>query len=203
MKILVVYYSMYGNTFELAQKVVDGAKSVEGAQVDLKQVPDLLPKEVIEGDSNIQKAKDKQKEIPVISPFELADYDAIIWGTPTRFGNMCSQMKNFIDQTGSLWLKGKLENKITGVFTSTASLHGGQETTILTFLTPLIHLGMIIVGVPYSVPELLTTKTGGTPYGPTHVAGANSNLPLTNDEAKIGYAFGKRIAEITKKFTQN
>jgi NAD(P)H dehydrogenase (quinone) len=199
MKILIVYYSMYGNTFELAKKVAEGAKSVNGAQVDLKQVPDLLPKELIENDQNIKEAKNKQKDIPVISPSELADYDAIIWGTPTRFGNMCSQMKNFIDQTGGLWSQGKLENKITGVFTSTASLHGGQETTILTFLAPLIHLGMIIVGVPYSVPELLTTKSGGSPYGPAHVAGANSDLPITNDEAKIGYAFGKRIAEITKK----
>ena len=109
-------------------------------------------------------------------------------------------MKNFIDQTSSLWTKGKLENKITGVFTSTASLHGGQETTILTFFAPLIHLGMIIVGVPYSVPELISTQSGGSPYGPGHVAGANADLPLTKDESKIGYDFGKRIAEITKKF---
>jgi NAD(P)H dehydrogenase (quinone) len=202
MKILIVYYSMYGNTFELAKKVEEGAKSIDGAQVDLKQVPDLLPKELIENDPNIQKAKAIQKDIPVISPSELGDYDAIIWGTPTRYGNMCSQMKNFIDQTSSLWLKGKLEGKITGVFTSTASLHGGQETTILTFLPPLIHLGMIIVGVPYSVPELITTKSGGSPYGPAHVAGVNADIPITEDEAKIAYAFGKRIAEITKKFVE-
>lgn len=200
MKILVVYYSMYGNTFELAKTVVEGAKSVEGAQVDLKQVPDLLPEEIIEGNPSIKAAKEKQKDIPIAAVSELADYDAIIWGTPTRFGNMCSQMKNFIDQAGSIWLQGKLENKITGVFTSTGSLHGGQETTILTSLVPLIHLGMIFVGVPYSVPELSTTKAGGSPYGPAHVAGANSDLPLTDDEAKIGFAFGKRIAEVTKKF---
>lgn len=200
MKILVIYYSMYGNTFELAKTVVEGAKSIEGAEVDLKQVFDLLPKEVIEMSSNIKEAKERQKDIPFAEVSDLINYDAIIWGTPTRFGNMCSQMKNFIDQAGSIWLQGKLENKITGVFTSTGSLHGGQETTIFTFLAPLIHLGMIIVGVPYSVPELLTTQAGGSPYGPAHIAGPNSDFPLTDEEAKIGFAFGKRIAEITKKF---
>lgn len=199
MKILVVYYSMYGNTFELAKTVVEGAKSIDGAQVDLRQVPDLLPQELIDGNQAIKDAKEKQKNVPYATVAELADYDAIIWGTPTRYGNMCAQMKNFIDQTSSLWLKGELENKITGVFVSTASLHGGQETTILTFLTTLIHMGMIIVGVPYSVPELGATQAGGSPYGPGHVAGPNSNLPLTEDESKIGFAFGKRIAEIAKK----
>lgn len=201
MKILVIYYSMYGNTFELAKTIVEGAKSVEGVEVDLKQVADLLPKELIENNPDIKAAKEKQKDIPIANVSDLVSYDAIIWGTPTRFGNMCSQMKNFIDQAGHIWLEGKLEGKITGVFTSTGSLHGGQETTILTFLAPLIHLGMIFVGVPYSVPELQTTKAGGSPYGPAHVAGPNSNLPLTGDEAKIGFAFGKRIAEITKKIT--
>lgn len=200
MKILVVYYSMFGNTFELAKSIVEGAKSIENAEVDLNQVQDLLPKEVIEGNPNIKAAKEKQKDIPFANVMELENYDAIIWGTPTRYGNMCSQMKNFIDQTGPLWLKGKLENKITGVFTSTSSLHGGQETTIFTFLTTLIHMGMIFVGAPYSIPELAATKAGGSPYGPGHIAGANSDLPLTDDEAKIGYAFGKRIAEITKRF---
>lgn len=199
MKILVVYYSMYGNTFELAKTVVDGAKSVEGFEVVLKQVPELLPKELIEGNESVKAAKERQKEVPIATIPELADYDAIIWGTPTRYGNMCSQMKNFIDQTSSLWLKGQLENKITGVFVSTASLHGGQETTILSFLPPLIHLGMIIVGVPYSVPELVSTNSGGSPYGPGHIAGANADKPLTDDEAKIGFALGKRIAEFTKK----
>ncbi|OGH96711.1 MAG: NAD(P)H:quinone oxidoreductase, type IV [Candidatus Melainabacteria bacterium RIFOXYA12_FULL_32_12] len=199
MKILVIYYSMYGNTFELAKHVVKGAKSVEGAEVGIKQVPDLLPREVIEANPRIQQAKEMQKDIPVAKVQELADYDAIIWGTPTRYGNMTAQMKNFIDQTGSLWNQGKLENKVTGVFTSTSSIHGGQETTILTSMVPLFHLGMIIVGVPYSVPELLSTDRGGTPYGPSHVAGEKSDQPVTNDEAKIAFVFGKRIAEITKR----
>lgn len=199
MKVLVLYYSMFGNTFELAKHVADGAKSVEGAQVDLKQVPDLLPAELIENNERIKAAKELQKDIPVANPMELGDYDAIIWGTPTRYGNMCAQMKNFIDQTGPIWSQGKLEGKVTGVFTSTSSLHGGQETTILTTMVPLIHFGMIIVGVPYSVPELSTTEAGGTPYGPSHVAGSNSDNPLTEDEAKIGFALGKRIAEVTQK----
>lgn len=199
MKILVLYYSMYGNTFELAKSVVDGAKSVNGAEVVLKQVPDLLPMELIETNQRIKENKEKQKDIPVASVKELADYDAIIWGTPTRYGNMTSQMKNFIDQTGGLWQKGQLENKVTGVFTSTSTIHGGQESTILTFMVPLFHLGMIVAGVPYSVPELTATTEGGTPYGPSHVAGVNSDLPVTEKEAKIAFVFGKRIAEITKK----
>lgn len=202
MKILVVYYSMYGNTFELAQNVAEGARSVEGTEVSLKQVPDLLPQELIDKSSKIKEAKEKQKDIPVASPQELAEYDAIIWGTPTRYGNMASQLKNFIDQTGSLWAKGKLENKITGVFTSTSSIHGGQESTIIATIITLMHLGMIVVGVPYSTPELLTTQTGGTPYGPSHVAGGNSDRPMDEDEKAIAFAFGKRIADITRKFVQ-
>lgn len=199
MKILIVYYSMYGNTYELANYVSQGAISVEGADVVIKQVPDLLPESVIANSPEIQKAKEKQKRIPVANPLEIADYDAIIWGTPTRYGNVCAQVRNFMDQTASLWLEGKLENKVTGVFISTASIHGGQETTITSAMLPLFHLGMIVVGVPYSVPELLSTATGGTPYGPSHVAGPTSDNPITNDEAAIAKAFGKRIAEVTKK----
>lgn len=202
MKILIVYYSMYGNTFELAKNVLEGAKSVEGADVVLKQVADLLPETVIENDPKIVDAKIKQKHIPIASPLEIADYDAIIWGTPTRYGNVCAQVRNFIDQTGPLWSAGKLENKISGVFASTASLHGGQETTIVSALLPLIHMGMIVMGVPYSVPELAMTASGGTPYGPTHVAGPKSDFSITNDEAEIAKAFGKRIAEITKKMVK-
>lgn len=199
MKILIVYYSMYGNTFELANYVAQGAKSVEGADVIIKQVPDLLPQEVIEKSQGIQAAKEKQKHIPIANPLELGDYDAIIWGTPTRYGNVCAQVRNFMDQTAPLWLEGKLENKVSGVFTSTASIHGGQETTLTSAMLPLFHMGMIVVGVPYSVPELSSTTLGGTPYGPSHVAGGGSDQPITGDEAAIAKAFGKRIAEVTKK----
>jgi NAD(P)H dehydrogenase (quinone) len=200
MKILVIYYSMYGNTYELAKSVFEGAKSVEGAEVSLKTVPELMPEEIIHNNERIKKGKEIQKDVPIAQVAELEHYDAIIWGTPTRFGNMCSQLKNFIDQLGGLWIKGKLENKITGVFTSTSSIHGGQETTIISSMIPLMHLGMIIVGVPYSVPELLTTKTGGTPYGASHVAGENADLPVNEQEKNIAFAMGKRIAEITSKY---
>ncbi len=202
MKILVVYYSMYGNTFELANHVVEGAKAVEGAEVVLKQVMDLLPQSVIENDPDIKAAKEKQKHIPFAAPNELADYDAIIWGSPTRYGNVCSQLRNFIDQTGSLWLGGKLENKITGIFVSTSTLHFGQETTPMSLIPTLLHFGMIIVGVPSSVPELLSAKAGGTPYGPSHVTWGAPTSPITAEEAAIAKAFGKRIAEITKKQAQ-
>lgn len=199
MKILIVYYSMYGNTFEMANHILEGAKSIEGTDVVLKQVPDLLPEEIIKKVPGVQEAKEKQKHIPIANPLEIADYDAIIWGTPTRYGNVCAQVRNFMDQTAPLWLEGKLENKVSGVFASTASLHGGQETTITTAMLPLFHMGMIVVGVPYSVPELLSTASGGTPYGPSHVAGPKSDTPITKDEAAIAKAFGKRIAEVTKK----
>lgn len=202
MKILIVYYSMYGNTFELAKHVAEGAKSVEGAEVVIKQVPDLLPEEATKSNPKILESKEKQSHIPFVELNELADYDAIIWGTPTRYGNVCAQVRNFIDQTGSLWSQGKLENKVSGVFTSTASLHGGQETTIVSAMLPLFHLGMIVVGVPYSVSELVTTTSGGTPYGPSHVAGIKSDRAISQDESAVAKAFGKRIAEVTKKLTR-
>lgn len=199
MKVLIVYYSMFGNTLQLAKNIAEGAKMVDNAEVFVKQVPDLLPESVINNDEKIKAAKELQKDIPIASPSELADYDAIIWGFPTRYGNVCSQMRNFMDQTGALWATGKLEGKVTGVFCSTASIHGGQETTLTTAIVPLMHLGMIVVGVPYSIPEMSTTKTGGTPYGPTHVAGANSDNPISQEEAAIARAFGKRIAKIAEK----
>lgn len=203
MKILIVYYSMYGNTFELANHILEGCRSVEGAEVELKQVPDLLSEELIEKAPRIKEAKEKQKHIPLANPQEIGDYDAIIWGTPTRYGNVCAQVRNFMDQTGGLWLQGKLENKVSGVFVSTSSIHGGQETTLLSAIQPLIHMGMIVVGVPYSVPELMTTVSGGTPYGPSHIAGLKADTTITQDEAAIAKAFGKRIAEITKKIIQS
>ena len=202
MKILIVYYSMYGNTFELAKHVAEGAKSVESAEVVIKQVPDLLPEEATKNNPKILEAKEKQSHIPFVELNELVDYDAIIWGTPTRYGNVCAQVRNFIDQTGSLWSQGKLENKVSGVFTSTASLHGGQETTIVSAMLPLFHLGMIVIGVPYSVSELVTTTSGGTPYCPSHVAGIKSDRPVSQDESAIAKAFGKRIAEVTKKISR-
>lgn len=199
MKVLIVYYSMFGNTFQLAKNIAEGVEMVDNAEVFIKQVPDLLPESIINNDEKIKSAKELQKNIPIASPSEIADYDAIIWGFPTRYGNVCSQMRNFMDQTGALWATGKLEGKVTGTFCSTASIHGGQETTLTSAIVPLMHLGMIVVGVPYSVPEMSTTKTGGTPYGPTHVAGVNSDNPISQEESTIAKAFGKRVTEIAAK----
>jgi len=198
-KVLVLYYSMFGNVAEMAKAVGEGVKSVSGAELVLKQVPDLLPEKLIQENAVIRAVKDKYKEVPVASNKDLEEADAIIVGSPTRFGNMSSQMRNFWDQTGRQWGEGTLIGKPAGVFTSTASLHGGQETTLISMMFTLLHHGMLIVGVPYSVPELVTTKSGGTPYGPSHTAGPEADMPMTDDERKICFELGKRVAEITTK----
>ncbi len=198
MKILVLYYSMTGNVYRMAQLVAEGVREA-GADVDIKTVPELMPEEVIEGDEAIRKAKQAQAGVPVAEPEELADYDGIIVGTPTRFGNMASQMSNFWDQTGCLWMEGKLIDKPVGTFCSTASMHGGQETTLVANMLTFIHHGMVIVGMPYSLQELLTTQAGGTPYGPSHVSGYPPTAPITDEEAVICRALGKRVAEVAAK----
>lgn len=176
-KILVLYYSSYGHTAAMAQAVAEGAQSVAGAQVSLKRVPELMPPEVAE------KAGAKPDNTPVATPQELADYDAIIFGTPTRYGNMAAQMKNFLDQTGALWFGDKLVGKVGSVFTSTGSQHGGQESTILSTHTVLLHLGMVIVGLPYSFKGQLRMDeiTGGTPYGASTLAGEGQRQPSVNE----------------------
>jgi len=201
MKVLILYYSLFGNTLKMAQAVSQGVKSVADAEATLMRVPELMPKEIIEGNEKMKKALDAQKDVPVAKIEDLAKFDAIIFGSPTRFGNMCSQMKNFLDQTGGLWMKGALVGKPAGVFACTATIHGGQETTLVSMMMPLLHHGMIIVGVPYSVPELTTTKSGGTPYGPTAVVGAMADQPPTQIDLTIAQALGKRVAEITSKLT--
>ena len=160
-KILILYYSMYGHVETLANAIAEGVRSVENIEVNIKRVPELMSEDV----ARRVEAKLDQ-EAPVANIDELKEYDAIIFGTPTRFGNMCSQMRNFLDQTGGLWQKGELIGKIGSVFVSTGTQHGGQETTITSFHTTLFHHGMIIVGVPYSCPGLanMEENTGGTPY---------------------------------------
>ncbi|MCL5408773.1 MAG: NAD(P)H:quinone oxidoreductase [Candidatus Omnitrophica bacterium] len=197
-KVLVLYYSMYGNIFTMANEIVKGIKQVNDAEPVLKQVPDLLPEEIIQNNLAIKQAKDMQKDVPIAKVSDLRDCDGLIIGTPTRYGNMCAQVKNFLDQTGKIWEEGVLIGKPAGIFTSTATLHGGQETTIISTMIPLFHHGMIIVGVPYSVKELFTTKTGGTPYGPSHVSGLGLN-PLSEEEIYISKFLGKRVAEIAIK----
>jgi NAD(P)H dehydrogenase (quinone) len=201
MKILVVYYSMYGHVLQLARAVAEGAASVEGAEVVFRRVEEFeAVNKVIDGNEFAGQIREKQKDTPVCSLDDLREADGIIFGTPTRYGNMTAQMKQLIDSTASLWLKGEMEGKPAGVFTSTASTHGGQETTLLTMMAPLIHLGMIIVGVPYSVPGMIHTEArGGTPYGASTIAGPRGELNPTPEDLEIARVLGRRVAEITKK----
>lgn len=195
-KVLVLYYSMYGHIETLAKAIAEGAKGVDGVEVTLKRVPETMPEDVAKNAG----AKLDQ-DAPVAKPEELADYDAIIFGTPTRFGNMCGQMRNFLDQTGGLWAKGKLIGKVGSVFTSTGSQHGGQETTITSFHTTLLHQGMIIVGVPYSVPALtnMDEVTGGTPYGASTLAGTDGSRQPSENELIIARFQGEHVAKIAIK----
>jgi NAD(P)H:quinone oxidoreductase type IV len=200
MKIHVVYYSMYGHIHTMAEAVVEGARQVEGANVSLYQVAEIVPDDVLER-SGAKAARAAFDHVPLIKPEQLAEADAIIFGTPTRFGNMCAQMRNFLDQTGGLWAKGALIGKVGSVFASTGTQHGGQETTITSFHTTLLHHGMILVGVPYSEPGLtvMTEISGGTPYGATTLAGADGSRRPSENELQLARAQGRRVAEIAKK----
>lgn len=200
MKVKVIFYSMYGHIYRMAEAVAAGAREVEGAGVELLQVPELVPEEVLEK-SGAQTAREAFAHIPVAKPADLADTDAIIFGVPTRFGNMCAQMRNFLDQTGGLWAKNALVGKVGSVFTSSGTQHGGQETTIISFHITLLHLGMIIVGLPYSETRQATMEeiTGGSPYGASTIAGGDgSRMPSENELAMARYQ-GRHVATIAKK----
>ncbi|MGB8842126.1 MAG: NAD(P)H:quinone oxidoreductase [Aliidongia sp.] len=195
-KILVLYYSSYGHVETMAGAVAEGARAVAGTEVSVKRVPELVPREVAE------KAHVKfDQAAPFATVDELAGYDAIIFGTPTRFGNMAAQMRNFLDQTGGLWATGKLIGKIGSVFTSTASQHGGQETTITSFHSTLLHHGMVIVGVPYSHPGLtvLDEVSGGTPYGASTIAGGQGQRQPSENELSIAKFQGEHVAKLAAK----
>ena len=195
-RVLVLYYSMYGHIETMANAVAEGVRSVDGVDVTIKRVPELMPEDVA------RKAGAKiDQPAPIATVEELASYDAIIFGTPTRFGNMCAQMRNFLDQTGGLWASGKLIGKVGSVFTSTGTQHGGQETTITSFHTTLFHHGMIVVGVPYSCPELTNMNeiTGGTPYGASTLAGGDGSRQPSENELAIARFQGKHIANTAKK----
>ncbi|MFH1716425.1 MAG: NAD(P)H:quinone oxidoreductase [Planctomycetota bacterium] len=199
-KVQIVFYSMYGHIYQLAEAVAEGAREVTGTEVALYQVPELVPEEALEK-SGARAAREAFAHIPVAEPGVLADADAIIFGTPTRFGNMCAQMRNFLDQTGQLWMKGALAGKVGSVFASTGTQHGGQETTITSFHSTLLHQGMIIVGVPYTVPELTNMKeiTGGTPYGATTLAGSDGSRQPSANELAIARFQGKHVTQIAQK----
>lgn len=194
-KVLVLYYSSYGHVETMAKEVVAGAASVEGVSVTLKRVPETMPEDIA------KKAGVKlDQSAPIAKPDDLADYDAIIFGTPTRFGNMAAQMRNFLDQTGKHWVAGQLIGKIGSVFVSTGT-GGGNETTITSFWHTLIHHGMIIVGVPYSEKGLtdLSAMRGSSPYGAGTIAGADGSRTPSEIERQIARSQGKHVAELAKK----
>jgi NAD(P)H dehydrogenase (quinone) len=199
-KVQVIFYSMYGHVYRMAEAVAEGAKQVPGAEVSLYQVQELIPDDVLEK-YGAKGAKTAFAKIPVAKVDQLAEAHAIIFGTPTRFGNMAAQMRNFLDQTGPLWMKGSLIGKVGSVFASTGTQHGGQETTITSFHSTLLHHGMVIVGVPYSESGLtnMVDISGGTPYGATTLAGADGSRQPSENELKIARFQGKHVTEIAGK----
>jgi len=202
-KIKIIFYSTYGHVYEMAKAVAEGAASVDGTEVAIYRVAELMDEATLEriGAGEAQAAF---ADIPIATPDVLEDSDAIIFGTPTRFGNMAAQMRNFLDQTGGLWAKGGLVGKVGSVFASTGTQHGGQETTITSFHTTLFHHGMVVVGVPYTEPALTNMDeiTGGTPYGATTLAGSDGSRQLSENERTIARFQGKHVAEIAKKLAQ-
>jgi len=198
--VLVVFYSMYGNVAKLAKAVAEGATQVENVEVRIRQVQELVPKEIIEKSPRVKRVKEELKGIAFATMDDLVWADGIAFGSPTRYGNMAAQLKQFIDQTGGLWAQGKLINKVAGFFTSTSTPHGGQETTLITMMMPMLHHGMIIVGVPYSEPRISAMELGGgSPYGASSVSGPNADRPPTANDLEIAKTLGRRIAEIAKK----
>ena len=195
-KVLVLYYSSYGHLETMANAVAEGVRSVPGTSVAVKRVPELVPEDVA------RKSGIKLDQVaPIATVDELGDYDAIIFGAPTRFGNMAAQMRNFLDQTGGLWVKGALIGKVGSVFTSTATQHGGQESTILSFHTTLLHQGMVIVGVPYSCKAQMRIDeiTGGSPYGASTIAGGDGSRQPSEGELSMARFQGEHVTKIAKK----
>lgn len=195
-KVLVLYYSAYGHIEQMAYAAAEGANSVDGTEVTVKRVPELMPEDVA------KKAGVKlDQQASIAEPSELADYDAIIFGTPTRFGNMAGQMRNFLDQTGSLWMNGSLIGKVGSVFSSAATQHGGHESTILTFIPTLLHQGLIVVGLPYSHQGQMGHDMirGGSPYGATMTAGGDGSRQPSEQELEAVRFQGRHVAEIAKK----
>lgn len=193
-EILVLYYSRYGSTANLAAQVSRGVNSIDGATARLRTVPP------VSAESEAVRADIPDDGPPYVAEGDLAECHGIVLGSPTRFGNMAAPLKYFLDGTGGAWVGGVLEGKPAGVFTSTSSLHGGQETTLISMALPLIHHGMILVGVPYSEPALNATRSGGTPYGASHVAYKQGDTELTDEEVACARSLGKRVAEIAVRF---
>ncbi|MCB2184456.1 MAG: NAD(P)H:quinone oxidoreductase [Desulfobulbaceae bacterium] len=200
MKVLVVYYSMYGHVYTLAEAAAEGARKIEGVEVALRRVPETLPENVLQK-MGATAAQKQQEEVPICSVQELGEADAVIFGTPTRFGNMCGQMRQFLDATGQLWMKGALVGKAGSVITSSNTQHGGQESTILSFHITLLHHGMVVVGLPYAFQGQMTTDeiSGCSPYGASTIAGGDgSRVPSRNELAGARFQ-GEHVARIAQK----
>lgn len=202
-KVQVIFYSMYGHIYKMAEAVAAGVREVPGVEVSLYQVPELVADAVLER-SGAKKARDAFAHIPIATVNQLPDADAIIFGTPTRFGNMAAQMRDFLDQCGGLWVRNALVGKVGSVFASTGTQHGGQETTITSFHTTLLHLGMIIVGVPYSAKGLsnMDEISGGTPYGATTLANSDGSRQPSKNELEIAQFQGRHVADIARRLVQ-
>jgi len=202
-KVQVIFYSMYGHIYKMAEAVAAGVREVPGVEVSLYQVPELVADAVLER-SGAKKARDAFAHIPIATVNQLPDADAITFGTPTRFGNMAAQMRNFLDQCGGLWVRNALVGKVGSVFASTGTQHGGQETTITSFHTTLLHLGMIIVGVPYSAKGLsnMDEISGGTPYGATTLANSDGSRQPSKNELEIAQFQGRHVADIARRLVQ-
>jgi len=202
MKILLVYYSMYGHMYGMIKAAAEGAKSVKGAEVEIKRVPETLPEEVL-GKMGALEAQKAQSAVPVCSPDDLPKADGIIFGTPTRFGNMCGQMRQFLDATGGLWASGALVGKVGSVMSSSATQHGGQESTILSFHNTLLHQGMVVAGLPYAFQGQMGVEEvkGGSPYGASTIAGGQGERMPSKVELEAARYQGKYVAELAKKLS--
>ncbi len=195
--ILVLYYSRYGATREMALRIAQGVEDIPGMQARLRTVPAVSTVCEATADSI------PEEGAPYATLDDLHQCQGLALGSPTRFGNMAAPMKYFIDSTSSLWLRGTLSGKPAAVFTSSSSLHGGQETTLISMMLPLLHHGMLLLGLPYSETELLHTRSGGTPYGPSHLAGSDSKLPLSESEKILCTALGKRLASVARQLMES
>jgi NAD(P)H dehydrogenase (quinone) len=193
--ILVLYYSRYGAVKQMAQHIARGIESVDGMEARIRTVPAISP------NTEATEPTVPDSGAPYVTLEDLKECDGLALGSPTRFGNMAAPMKYFLDTASSVWLSGSTVNKPAVVFSSSASLHGGQETTLVSMMMPLFHLGYILLGIPYTEPDLNTTQSGGTPYGATHFAGSSGKNPVTDEEQRLCFALGKRLAETAKKLS--
>jgi NAD(P)H dehydrogenase (quinone) len=203
MKVLIVFYSTYGHIYKMAEAIAEGAKEVAGTEVEIRRVQETLPQEVLAKMGAVE-AQKQFSHIPVCTVDELPDADAIIFGTPTRFGNMCGQMRQFLDATGQLWAKGALVGKVGSVFTSSATQHGGQESTILTFHVTLLHQGFVVVGLPYAFQGQMRVDeiTGGSPYGASTIAGGDGSRMPSENELEAARFQGKHVATIAARLSK-